>query len=52
MKYENPKCEIVVLNSVDCLTGSESVKESPMESYPAKYGRNSCNDNYAGTPNY
>ena len=36
MKYENPTCEVVLLDSADCLSGSEGVKnyDSPFVSYP------------------
>ncbi len=39
MKYENPTCEIVLLDSVDCLIASEDVVEikgydTPFISYP------------------
>ena len=38
MKYENPTCEIVLLNSADCLTTSEiaSIRDydTPFINYP------------------
>ena len=39
MKYENPTCEIVLLDSSDCLTASEGVVDikkydSPFIDYP------------------
>ena len=38
MKYENPTCEIVLLDSADCLTSSPSVQtkyyDTPFIAYP------------------
>ena len=35
MKYENPTCEIVLLDSVDCFVSGEIKKyDSPFVSYP------------------
>ena len=38
MKYENPTCEIVLLDRVDCLVSSEELdsirKDSPFVNYP------------------
>lgn len=51
MKYENPKCEIVVLDSADCLTSSPNA-DSPMTPYSVKYGRDSYIDSYSGYSNY
>lgn len=36
MKYENPTCEIVLLDSADCLTASVEVRDydTPFVSYP------------------
>ena len=36
MKYENPTCEIVLLDSADCLTTSYDIKENdtPFVTYP------------------
>ena len=40
MKYENPTCEIVLLEKADCLTGSDDVvveinsNDSPFINYP------------------
>ena len=36
MKYENPTCEIVLLDSADCLGASEEIRDfdTPFVSYP------------------
>ena len=37
MKYENPTCEIVLLDRADCLTTSETVirdNDTPFINYP------------------
>ena len=36
MKYENPTCEIVLLDSADCLTASVEIRDydSPFANYP------------------
>ena len=36
MKYENPTCEIVLLDSADCLTASVDVNpyDTPFIAYP------------------
>ena len=34
MKYENPTCEVVLLDSADCLTVSVNKEDTPFIAYP------------------